>query len=64
MVRRRRIIIRRRASSFSRPVAREERFDAVLRVGDDLIWIAVVVGWAWLAVMSRALAGEYALMSA
>ena len=28
------------------------------------IWIAVVVGWAWLAVMSRALAGEYALVSA
>lgn len=28
------------------------------------IWIAVVVGWAWLAIMSRALAGEYALVSA
>ena len=28
------------------------------------IWVAVVAGWAWLAVMSRALAGEYAIMPA
>jgi hypothetical protein len=28
------------------------------------IWIAVVVGWTWLAVLSKALADEYALVSA